>query len=49
MLTKNMMQMIQDLKLRGFAENEIADQLRKAGEKVPSMSIPAPESHCVRY
>ena len=36
MLTRNMMQMIQDLKLRGFAENEIAEQLRKAGEKVPS-------------
>ena len=36
MLTKTMMQKIQDLKLQGYAEREIAEQLAKAGEKVPS-------------
>ncbi len=36
MLTKYMMQKIQDLKLQGYAEQEIAEQLAKAGEKVPS-------------
>ena len=36
MLTKTMMQKIQDLKLQGYAEREIAEQLARAGEKVPS-------------
>ncbi len=37
MLTKTMMQKIQDLKLQGFTEREIAGQLAKRGEKVPSL------------
>ena len=37
MLTKTMMQKIQDLKLQGFTEREIAGQLAKQGEKVPSL------------
>ena len=36
MLTKHMMHKIQDLKLQGYAEQEIAGQLARAGEKVPS-------------
>ena len=39
MLTKTMMQKIQDLKLQGYAEREIAEQLAKAGEKVPSKPV----------
>ena len=54
MLTKTMMQKIQDLKLQGYAEREIAEQLAKAGEKVPSkptirkyyrFSYSSPQSH----
>ena len=36
MLTKTMMQKIQDLKMQGYAEQEIAEQLAKQGGKIPS-------------